>query len=166
MLNVEAPGYESEWPDDDNTDERWNGIIQDAVKGFVSSVEASSRQMAQAAERFAADTSGMIDSVAEQVRQTSESAARAAEEATRSAHEARTAMTTVNGAANDAALRIKEESPSSRAQSKKPAAPCNRDSRPSRRLSAPSALQKKPLLPLSAPPQTRVKLPTEQSAPP
>jgi hypothetical protein len=34
--------------DDDNTDERWNGIIQDAVKGFVSSVEASSRQMAQA----------------------------------------------------------------------------------------------------------------------
>jgi len=53
MLNVEAPGYEAEWPDDDNQDERWNGIIQDAVKGFVSSVEASSRQMAQAAERFA-----------------------------------------------------------------------------------------------------------------
>ena len=28
MLNVEAPGYEAKWPDDDNQDERWNGIIQ------------------------------------------------------------------------------------------------------------------------------------------
>ena len=47
MINVEAPGYESEWPEE-NQDDPWNAMIQDAVKGFVSSVEASSRQMADA----------------------------------------------------------------------------------------------------------------------
>ena len=108
MVQVESP-FSYHNGVGERAEPAWNDSIKEAVKEFMTAFGESSSQLAQATEKFAADSQHKIEEASEKAQRSASKSSEMAEAARQAADEARNASENLRMAVSDAASQVRSE---------------------------------------------------------